>query len=437
MTTVKQTNLSLRRLQLFGFVSMLSMVGVFGAWTYFSDINGAVIAAATIEAESYSKKVQHREGGNVLKILVKDGDIAQEGQDLVVLDPTEVQAQLGIIQGQRDEFSVKKARLDAQRDLSDQMELPPETAARAEEQNLAAVIGGQRKLLQSTLGTLAGKQDQYKAQIGQLGDQIKGYEAQLAGNKKQLNLISEETDSLRKLRAQGLVPATRVMAMDREAARISGDQGLLEANRAGSLSKIAEIKVLMLQSKEEVRNQALTELRETESKLVELQGQLITVESRLGHLTVKAPITGTVYQLAVHTEGGVIAPNETLMMILPQADDLVLQAAVTPNDISHVHVGQPAEIRFNGFDSRTTPQIMAEVTRVAADTTKPDVTRGEQLPYYTIRLVISAKELEKLGKNKLKPGMSAEAFIQTESRSPFSYLIKPLIQQWSHAMRES
>ena len=193
----------------------------------------------------------------------------------------------------------------------------------------------------------------------------------------------------------------------------------------------------MLQSKEEVRNQALTELRDTESKLVDLQGQLIAVQSRLAHMTVKAPITGTIYQLAVHTEGGVIAPNETLMMILPQNDDLVLQATVTPNDISHVHVGQPAEIRFNSFDSRTTPQILAEVTQVAADTTKPDVSRGEQQPYYSIRLVISAKELEKLGQNKLKPGMSAEAFIQTESRSPFSYLIKPLIQQWSHAMRES
>ena len=437
MTTIKQTTSSLLRMQFLGFTSIISMVAVFGAWTYFADINGAVIASATIEAESYSKKVQHREGGNVLKILVKDGDIAQAGQDLVVLDPTEVKAQLGITQGQRDEFLIKKARLEAQRDLSDQINLPEETAARAQEPNLAATVAGQQRLLQSTLGTLSGKQDQYKAQIGQLSDQIKGYDAQMVGDKKQLSLIAEETDSLRKLLSQGLVPATRVMSMDREAARISGDQGQLEASRAGAQSKIAEIKVLMLQSKEEVRNQALTELRDTESKLVDLQGQLITVQSRLSHMTVKAPITGTVYQLAVHTEGGVIAPNETLMMILPQNDDLVLQAAVTPNDISHVRVGQPAEIRFNSFDSRTTPQIMAEVTRVAADTTKPDASRGEQQPYYTIRLVISAKELEKLGQNKLKPGMSAEAFIQTESRSPFSYLIKPLLQQWSHAMRES
>ena len=437
MATKSKTSTSLRRLQFFGFFSVVSMIAVFGAWTYYSEINGAVIAAATIEAESYSKKVQHRDGGNVMKIMVKDGDLVQEGQDLVVLDPTEVKAQLGITLGQSDELLIKRARLEAQRDLSDQIALPPELSTRVQEPKLSATIAGQQKLLQSTLGTLAGKQDQYAAQIGQLGDQIKGYEAQLLGNKKQLALIAEESDSLRKLQVQGLVPLTRVLSMDRDAARISGDQGQLDASRAGAESKIAEIKVLMLQSKEEVRNQALIELRDTEGKLVEVQGQRVTYESRLGHLTIKAPITGTVYQLAVHTEGGVIAPNETLMMILPQNDDLVLRASVTPNDISHIHVGQTAEVIFNSFDMRTTQRILAEVTQVAADTTKPDVTRGEQQPYYAIRLTISAKEIEKLGQNKLKPGMGAEAFIQTESRSPFSYLIKPLIQQWSHAMRES
>ncbi len=437
MAINKATNSSLRRLQLFGFASIVSIVGVFGAWSYFSEINGAVIAPATIEAESYSKKVQHRDGGNVLKIMIKDGDVVQAGQDLVVLDPAEVQAQLGIVEGQRDEILIKKSRLEAQRELRADLILPNELLARAHEPNLAATIAGQQNLLKSTLDTGAGKQEQYKAQIGQLGDQIKGYEAQLQGNKKQLTLIAAEADGLRKLQVQGLVPATRVMAMDRDAARISGDQGQLEASRAAAQSKIAEVKVQMLQVQEEIRNQALTELRDTENKLVELQGQQLATSSRLGHLTVKAPITGTVYQLTVHTEGGVIAPNETLMMILPQNDDLVLRAAVTPNDISHVHVGQAAEVRFSGFSSRTTPSIFAEVTQVAADITRPDVARGEQQPYYSIRLTISAKELEKLGQNKLKPGMSAETFIQTESRSPFSYLIKPLIQQWSHAMRES
>ncbi len=434
-----KTERSLRRLQLLGFVSIASMVGVFGAWSWFSDINGAVIAPATIQAESYSKKVQHREGGNVLKIAVRDGDVVQEGQDLVILDPAEAKAQLGIIQGQLNEYLIRRARLEAQRDGHSGIVLPPELKDSASDVRIAAVVAGQERLLQSTLESAGGKQDQYKAQIGQLQEQIKGFEAQLIGDQKQMDLVATEVEGLRKLEKQGLVPATRVMAMDREAARLQGDQGLLTANKAGAEAKISETNLLVLQVQEGVRNQALTDLRDTEGKLVELQGQKLTYQSRLEHLTVKAPITGTVYQLSVHTEGGVIAPGETLMMILPQNDDLVLQAAVSPNDISHIHVGQPAEIVFTSFDNRVTPKISAEVTQVAADTTRPDPAKGDAntQPYYVVRLTIAAKELAKLGNNKLKPGMGAEAFIQTESRTPFSYFIKPLVQQWSHAMRES
>jgi HlyD family secretion protein len=433
------TDKSLRRLLLAGLAAIASMVGVFVAWTWFADINGAVIAPATIEVESYSKKVQHREGGNVLKILVKDGDVVQEGQELVVLDPAEIKAQLGIIESQLNEFLVKRARLEAQRDGRSDIALPQELQAKASTGHLADIVAGQQRLLQSTLEAANGKQEQYRVQVGQLQEQMNGFDAQLEGDKKQLDLIAEETTGLRKLQLQGLVPATRVMAMDRETARIGGDQGLLTSNKAGAAAKISEIKLQILQVQEELRNQALTELRDTEGKLVEFQGQKLTYESRLEHLTVKAPATGTVYQLSVHTEGGVIGPGEALMMILPQNDDLVLQAAVSPNDISHIHVGQPAEIVFTAFDTKVTPKISAEVTQVAANTTRPEAGRADAnaQPFYAIRLAIPVKELAKLGNNKLKPGMGAEAFIQTEARSPFSYFIKPLVQQWSHAMRES
>ena len=432
--TPLDTTRSLRKLQLFGFGSIIAMLGVFGVWTALADINGAVIAPATIQAESYSKKVQHREGGNVLKIFVRDGDVVTEGQELITLDPTETKAELSIIQGQLDELTVKRARLLAQRDGATELNLPGDLKSRASDASLAEIITGQEKLLQSTLQTVAGKQEQYKVQAGQFQEEIKGIESQIAGGKKQLALIGQETEGLRKLQLQGLVPASRVMAMDRETARISGEQGQLAANKASLQAKISETKLQVLQVGEDSRTQALTDLRDTEAKLGELEGRQIASKSKLAHLSIKAPITGTVYQLAVHTEGGVIAPNEPLMMILPKGDDLVLQAQVTPNDIDHVHLGQPAEVVFNAFDSRVTPKISARVTQVAADTTKQD----QQTPaYYLVRLTISAMELEKLGANRLKPGMSAEAFIQTESRSPFSYLVKPLIQQWSHAMRES
>lgn len=428
------TNKSMRRTQLFGFASIIAMFGVFGAWTAMADINGAVIAPATITAETYSKKVQHREGGNISRILVKDGELVQVGQDLVLLDPTETKAELSIIDGQLSELRVKKARLEAQRDDLNAIVLPAEIEKRSAEPNIAQTIAGQQRLLRSIEDTVLGKKNQLKEQIGQLTDQIKGFESQIDSGQRQLVLINQEAINLRKLQKQGLVPVSRVMAMDRETARIDGEQGQLQANRSGSEAKIGEVKLQIIQVGEEVRNQALQELREVDAKISELVGRDVAVAARMAHMSIKAPITGTIYQLNIHTEGGVVAPGETLMMIVPQGDDLVLQAQVTPNDISHVHVGQAASIRFNSFNARVTPEIAGEVSQVAADTTRVD---PQTPPFYAIRLTISAKELEKLGSNKLRPGMSAEAFIQTESRSPFSYLIKPLMDQIAHAMRES
>jgi HlyD family secretion protein len=428
------TEKSLRRTQLYGFVSFAMMLAVFGAWTEFADINGAVIAPATIVSESYSKKVQHREGGNVLRILVKDGDVVQAGQDLVLLDPTETKAELGIVDGQLDELRIKKARLEAQRDGVADLTLPVALRDRAQDPGVIEIFAGQKRLLESTLLTVKSKKEQMDEQLGQLKEQIGGIGAQIRSSKKQLELIASEVASLRDLQSKGLVPLSRVSAMDREAARIDGEQGQLSANKAGAEAKIGEVGLQIIQIDEELRNQALTDLRDADAKIAELSERRVSAASRLSRMSIKAPITGTVYQLTIHTEGGVVSPNETLMMILPQGDDLVLQAQVAPTDIDHVHMGQPARIVFTAFNSRVTPEIAAEVTQVAADTTRVD---AQTPPYYAIRLTISAEELKKLGDNKLKPGMGAEAFIQTESRSPLSYLVKPLMDQWRHAMRES
>ena len=428
------TDRSLRNTQFFGFASLAIMLGSFGLWTAYADLNGAVVAPATIVAETYSKKVQHREGGNILRILVKDGDLVQEGQDMVLLDPTETKAELGIYQAQLDELQIRKLRLEAQRDGVNEIVLPDSLKLRQTEPGFADILGGQQRLLASTLDTAKSKKSQLLDQIGQINEQIKGFEAQMESSQTQFDLVAKETENLRALQKKGLVPESRLNTNDRESARLQGEQGQLEASKAGAETKIGEIKLQAIQIDEEVRNQALTETRDTDSKIAELQGRQLTSQSRLAHMAIKAPITGTVYQMSVHTEGGVVAPGETLMMVLPAHDDLVLQAQVSPNDINHVRQGQPAHVRFNGMDARLVPEINAEVTQVAADISRTD---AQSPPFYAIRLTIPAKELEKLGDNKLKPGMSAEAFIQTEARSPFSYLVKPLTEMLSHAMRES
>ena len=427
------TQKSLRRTISFGYLSILLMIGVFVGWGLMTTLNGAVIARATIVAESYSKKVQHEEGGVVSRILVRDGDRVEAGQDLVLLDPTQAKASLAITQSTLDELLIKKARLEAQRDGEKDLALAPDIAARKDTPSISEIISGQQKLLSSSRDSMRGKIDQLKQQIDQLNEQISGMDAELASKKAQSALIIKELESLKKLQTAGLVPMSRLMAVQREAANLDGDKGSLVANRAAAKSKIDEVQLRILQLQEDSRTEALTELRDTDSKIAEMKERLVATSSKVERTSIKAPITGTIYQMAIHTEGGVIGAGETLMLIVPEGDDLVLQAQVSPNDISQVQTGQTAQVRFPSFN-RLTPEVHAEVTQVAADVSRND---ANSPPFYMVRITIPANEIKKLGDNKLKPGMMAEAFIQTSARSPLSYLLKPLVDQFAHTMRES
>jgi HlyD family secretion protein len=428
------TAVSLRRLLVAGYASVFLAFGVFGGWAALASIHGAVIAGATIVVESFSKKVQHKEGGIVARILVKDGERVAEGQDLILLDPTDAKAELGITDGLMDEMLVKRARLEAQRDGERKLTLPTELAGRLEDTQLSQIIAGQSKLLVSSADSIAGKAKQLEQQIAQHQEQIAGLDAQLESNKDQISLIRKELEGLKKLQRSGLVPSSRVLAVEREVARLEGQRGELAASRATANSQIGEVELRILQLDEERRTEALTELRETEAKVAELRERRVALSSRLSRTAIKSPITGTIYQLSVHTEGGVIGAGETLMLIVPEADDLVLQAMVAPNDIDQVAHGQRALIRFPSFNTRITPEIFGQVEQVAADVSR---TNDTSPPFYAVRIIIPAKELAKLGDNRLKPGMQAEAFIQTSARSPLSYLLKPLTDQFTHAMREN
>ncbi len=428
------TNSSLRRFQVVGFLSVLLMVGVVGGWANFTELNGAVIAPATIMVESYSKKVQHKEGGIVGEIRVKDGDRVEIGQTLIVLDNTETRSELAIIDGLLDEALAKRARLEAQRDRASTIIFPLEVLARTNEPGVAAIMAGQTKLFDARLQAVVGKKDQLTQQIGQLTEQIGGLESQRVSKEKQLTLISAELTDLKDLQSKGLVPVSRVMAMDRETARLDGERGELVASKASAEARIAEVRVQILQIDEEDLSQTLTDLRDIEGKVAELKERKLAVASRLERMAIKSPITGDVYQLAVHTVGGVIGPGEPLMLIVPEADELILQAQVMPQDIDKVQTGQIAHIRFPAFNSRLTPEVAARVTQISADTSQ---TEPGSPAFYSVRLMISAAELAKLGSNKLKPGMPAEAFIQTEAQTPMTYFLKPLTDQFAHALRES
>lgn len=427
------TDAAMRRFRILGYVSVLVIVGLGGAWSAFASLNGAVIAPATIVSETNAKRVQQKDGGIVRDILVKDGDRVTEGQDLVLLDDTEIRAELGIINALLVEEWAKRARLEAQLSDEDTITFPKELLERKSEEDVAKVMASQSRLHAARRAALTGKIDQLDQQTKQLGEQIEGITAQISSKDQQIKLIKGELEDLHKLQEKRLVPKSRVLAMEREQARLEGERGELIGMRAAARSRTSEISLRIIQLKEDELSQALLDLRQSEARISELEQRDVAVRSKLNRLAIKAPITGSVFQLMVHTEGGVISAAETLMMISPEDDELVLEAHVSPVHIEQVREGQQARVRFTAFNTHTTPEVKGEVVSVGSDVTRVN---ADTLPYYSVRIRISAGELAKIGDHKLKPGMPADTFIQTDVRTPLSYLVKPLTDQIEHVWRE-
>ena len=424
---------SIRMYQLLALTALIVLFGGLSAWAAISKIKGAVIANGLVIVESNSKKVQHRDGGIIADIRVKQGDLVKAGDLLAVIDDTETKAELAIVEAVLTEYLARQARLEAESVDAAGIEFPDELIRRKDEAKVAKIMLSQEKLFTSRRAALNGQKEQLVQRIEQLKEEITGLEAQHVSRVEQLKLIEKELASMKKLEKKKLVRVTRVLALEREAARLTGEVGELIAQIARTKGRIGETKVQMLQIEQEMRSQVLTELRDTQTRVSELEERRVSARAKLQRTDIVAPQTGYVHELSIHTIGGVIASGETLMLIVPEADKLVIEAKVRPDDITQVHVGQNALVRLTAFDLRKTPQVTGEVVFVAADLTTPE---SPELPYYKVRIQMSAEELSKLGGEPLKPGMPVETFVQTGERSPLSFLLKPLSDQLAHVFRE-
>ena len=432
MSSPKTTS-GLRNYQLAGFAGLFLIMGSVTGWAVMSEINGAVIASGSLVVDGSTKLIQHRDGGIVAEIPIKDGDEVKAGDLLLRLDDTDARAELNIINSIRSEWLAKSARLKAQRDGLDSISFPAELLARKAEPVIGELIEGQTRLFISQKASLDGRIQKLEERILQLEKEISGVNAQLAAKESQQRLIQQELTGMRTLLADGLVQVTRVLALEREQARLGGETGQHEAQIARARGQIGEVKVQMLQVKDDAQTTALSELREADAKVAEFDERRISVAAKLGRVEIRSPRNGFVHQLAVHTIGGVIGAGDPVMVIVPEEDPLIVEAQVRPQDIDQVRMGQPAIMRFPNASHATTPQISGEVSFVSADLKQPE---PSQPPFYSIRLKMKKGEDAKLNGLELKPGMPAEAHMQTDGRSPLSYLLKPFRDQLQHALRE-
>ena len=433
MKVTSATRRSMRRHLVAAIVVVLVLVVGVGGWAATTAISGAVVASGSVVVDSNVKKVQHPTGGIVGELRVHDGDRVHAGEIVVRLDETVTRANLAIVTKGLGELMARKARLESERDGLDTITFPAQLVADEGDPDRAAAMDSERKLFSLRKTARSGQKAQLQERVAQLGEEITGLAAQQNSKAKEIALVERELAGVRDLWNKNLVQLTRLTALEREAARLDGERGQLIAAAAQAKGKIAETALQILQIDQDIASDVAKELREVDGKIGEFVERKVAAEDQLKRTDIRAPQDGTVFQLAVHTVGGVITAGDPIMLIVPEADNLSVEVKVNPQDIDQLQLNQKAILRFSAFNIRTTPEIEGTVTRISADTST-DQRTGQS--YYTIRIAMPAEQIERLGEVKLLPGMPVEAFMQTRDRTMLSYLIKPLHDQFLRAFRE-
>jgi HlyD family secretion protein len=430
---ITNTKAAIQRHLWAGIALLVVLCGGVGGWAATTEISGAVIAPGVLVVDTNVKKVQHPTGGVVGEIRARDGDRVSIGDIVVRLDETVTRANLAIVLRGLDELVARKARLEAERDGLEGIAFPSEFIERLGELQVAAIVAGERKLFDLRQSARVGQKSQLRERIAQLLEEIGGITAQIKAKAQEIVLIQRELTGARDLWEKNLMPITKLTQLEREATRLEGERAQLTATSAQSKGKISELELQIIQVDRDLASEVGKELREVDAKIGEFVERKVAAEDQLKRIDIRAPQDGVVHQSVVHTIGGVINAGEQLMLIVPSADNLIVEAKFAPQDIDQVKIGQRAVVRFTSFNQRTTPELNGVVTRVSADTT---VDQRTSAPYYTLRISLSREEIARLGEVTLVPGMPVESFIQTGDRKVISYLMKPLSDQVMRAFRE-
>lgn len=416
-------------------MAILAMVGsAFAGWATLVPLEGAVVAQGQIVVESNIKKVQHPTGGVVGEIRVREGQHVSAGDVVIRLDDTVTKVNLSVIRNEQVATRLRLSRLMAERDESTLISFPADIDALIDnDADLASLKLGEQRLFQARKAMRDGQRAQLMERVKQIKQDIEGMREQLDAGKTRQTIARTELDGLAPLRQKGLVPSTRISALEREIAQNTGAIGELVSKIFASEGRILETELQIVQLGNDLAAEVSRDLREATTKLGELQERATAAEDQLRRVDIRAPISGSVLQLAVHTVNGVIGASETLMMIVPEGERLMIEGRIQPTDIDQMLIGQQARVRLSAFNQRTTPELNAEVVRVGGDISRDPQTGAL---YYTAGVRVHDSEIARLRSLKLVPGMPADVFIRTTDRTLASFLFKPFLDQMQRAFRE-
>jgi HlyD family secretion protein len=412
---------------------LLAGLATFGGWAIFMPLASAIAVPGLLVAETSVKKVQHSTGGVVAQILARDGMRVKEGEIVLRLDETQTRTNRQVLTAQLNQVRARLARLAAERDGLKELTFAPELEAQAGDREVDQLLASERSLFRARADSRQNQKELLQSHIVQLEGEIQGLEAQLKSRAAQIELIKGELKGVQGLFERHLVPVTRLTTLQREAARLEGEQAQMSAAISESHAKTNEAKLQIEQIDQSFRSEVLKDLRESQDKEAELAERSVLAKDQLDRVEIRAPAAGVVHQLSVHTVGGVISPAEVIMEIVPDTDELQIEAHIPPNEIDHVRERQKAMVRLSAFNQRTTPQLEGLVSYVAADLTRD---KQSNAGFYTVRVTLPGDQRRKLGNLQLVSGMPAEVFLQTGTRTMMSYLLKPISDQLERTFNE-
>lgn len=416
-----------------GIVILAVAFGGFGSWSVLANLSVAVLAPGSVSVESYTKTIQHLEGGIVESILVEDGDQVEAGDVLLELDDTQARSQKQIAEANYLIARASEIRLLTEQAGAEALDFPDELTA-SSNPRVQEVLDVQKRLFESRRESLAGTLASLDEQMVQLEEQISGLEDTQSITAQRIASLNAEVANHRQLFRNGLISSQRMHEMERESLEYQSDNAGYAAEVARLRSQISENALQKRIQIQQFQQQVGEALRQVQSEVTDAEERLIALTEQLRRTDVIAPVSGTVVGLQVHTLGGVVRGGDSLLDIVPTGDGFIVEARVANHDIDNIYMGQPAEIRFSAFNQRLTNVIEGEVTHVSANSFEDEATRTR---YYKVRIrVTETGEGNMTEEMRLLAGMPAEVMLRTGERSFASYVAKPITDMLARAMRE-
>jgi len=418
------------------FIGMTVIILVFGfmfGWAYMAPLDSASYAPGVVAVESYRKTIQHLEGGIVNELNTKDGQVVKKGDLLIVLDETQLKAQLEITKTQNISFLSLLGRLQAERDGLDTISFDDYLNNKIATPSVAEVIKIQQQVFNARKAARNGEIAVLKQRIDQLYEQTKGLLELQKSEKKEINLYKEEIVEFKALLKDGYTDKSRMRDMQRRVAELEGAVGKNTSAITAAKIQMGEAELQILQIEKQFQLEVAERLSETTNQINDLKERIIAIEDIITRTRILAPESGMVIGMTIHTIGGVISPGKPILEIVPQGQDLIIEAQVSPTDIDMVHTGLISEIRFSSFKSATTPIIDGVVISVSPDRL---MDQNTGMPYYLTRVRVTPESSKNMGNLTLLPGMPADVLIKTGSRTVFEYLIQPITNAFARSFNE-